>query len=157
MAGRVRVNIKVTHTPIARYEADIAALTQQALVLVGEQLLSRIAEVAGVQRYTLRDLAKQGHPFSRWRGGGGYNRGLISKQSGEFFESFVTPPPTYRNGITRLDLINRSPKAEWLRMGTRVAVDRPYMREISKGLEKKFIENLLNALNPKYNVKLRGL
>lgn len=149
--------MRVTHQPIQQIEGELELVIAHALILVGEQLLDRVAEVAGVQRYTLRELAKQGHPFSRIRGGAGFNRGLVSRQSGEFFESFRVRPPTTRNGITGISLINNSPKAEWLRQGTIRAIDRPYMREISKGLDKKFTEILLASLYPRYGIKLRGV
>lgn len=157
MAGRVNVRIKIDHTPVSDIEAELNRVLATALLLVGEHLLDRVAQVAGIQRYTLRDLARMGHPFSRVNGGGGFNPGLVSRQSGAFFEGFKTRPPTTRNGITSIALINDDPKAEWLRQGTSSMIDRPYMREISKGLDKKFLEVLLSALNPEYRVKLRGV
>lgn len=157
MAGRVTVKIKIDHEPISQIEAELNRVLATALIVVGEHLLDRVAEVAGIQRYTLRELAILGHPFSRVHGGGGFNPGLVSRQSGEFFEGFKTRPPTTRGGITSIALINDDPKAEWLRQGTDSMIDRPYMREISKGLDKKFMEVLLSALNPEYRVKLRGV
>lgn len=157
MAGRVTVRIKIEHTPISDIEAELNRVLASALIIVGEHLLDRIAEVAGVRRYSLRELAKMGHPFSRVHGGGGFNPALVSRQSGDFFEGFKTRPPTTKNGVTSIALINDDPKAEWLRKGTGTMVARPYMREISKGLDKKFLEVLLSALNPEYRVKLRGV
>lgn len=153
---KLRTTVKVTHTPLSEIEADIVQELTRAMLLVGTHLNDQIERVVGVRRYSLRELAQLGHPFSRHAGGGGFNPAFVSVQTGEFFRAFEVKQPVYRNRTVSLSVINESEKAELLSGGTSIAIERPFMREITRGLEEKFISTVLHALNKNYQFSIKS-
>lgn len=157
MAGQVTVRIKITKPKVEVTKREIYNATRKALSETKKEIHRSIKFVAGRRLYTYRQLRAEGYPFSRWtpitR-----NPGILSVQSGMFFRSFMVSEPKVVGDITSFSITNIDPKAAlWLRPGTEKMKARPYMREISKNMDKIMVAKLLQNLYPKWGFKLRGV
>ncbi len=116
---------KVPKYSLDRLWRDIQQAEMETLAAAKPVVNEVIRYVVGTRYYSLKTLAKMGHPYAT-HAPGGLHPGIINVQSGEFFKSFRIIGPEVGKSRAILYVTNSSWKGDLLISGGGRMIARPW-------------------------------